>query len=194
DLNLDEQWEVRAGNLSGGQRRCLSVMLAFAGGPELVVLDEPSTGLDESARRKLSQAILGARNPSRAILVSTHYMDEAEYIADEVVLLDDGQLIAKGSVPELTSSLDSSLVLRVIFRPNADPSQCITLLARKLAANGIHSQLCGTAGRSASIGLRRESSIKEQDKALRTVEDSLDELQIETFSVSTVNLGHFFDW
>ncbi|KAF4651308.1 hypothetical protein FOZ61_010578 [Perkinsus olseni] len=194
ELNLDEQWEVQAGNLSGGQRRCLSVMLAFAGGPELVVLDEPSTGLDESARRKLSQAILRARTPSRAILVSTHYMDEAEYIADEVALLDDGQLIAKGSVPELTSSLDSSLVLRAIFRPDADPSQCITLLARKLAANGIHSQTCATAGRSASIGLRRGSSIKDQDKALRIVEDSLDELQIDTFSVSTVNLGHFFDW
>ncbi|KAF4742281.1 hypothetical protein FOZ62_001001, partial [Perkinsus olseni] len=194
ELNLDEQWEVQAGNLSGGQRRCLSVMLSFAGGPELVVLDEPSTGLDEAARKKLSQAILRARNPSRAILVSTHYMDEAEYIADEVALLDDGQLIAKGSVPELTNSLDSSFVLRVIFRPDADPSQCIALLARKLAANGIHSQTCATAGRSASVGLRRGSSIKEQDKALRTVEDSLDELQIDTFLVSTVNLGHFFDW
>ncbi len=83
--------------LSGGERRRLSVLLAFAGNPNLVVLDEPTTGLDVEGRHTLWQAIRTFRDEGKAVLLTTHYLEEAEALADRVAILHQGRLLIEGT-------------------------------------------------------------------------------------------------
>jgi ABC-2 type transport system ATP-binding protein len=93
----------RAGGLSGGQQRRLAVALAFAGRPRLVVLDEPTTGLDTEARRELWQVVRAFVADGGAVLLTTHYLEEAQALASRVVVLAGGTVIAHGSVDEITA-------------------------------------------------------------------------------------------
>ena len=83
--------------LSGGQRRRLDLALGIAGDPELIFLDEPTTGFDPAARRQSWELIAGLRALGKTILLTTHYMDEAQHLADRVVVLADGRVIAEGT-------------------------------------------------------------------------------------------------
>jgi ABC-2 type transport system ATP-binding protein len=87
----------RASTLSGGQRRRLDLALGIAGDPELVFLDEPTTGFDPAARRQSWELIDGLRSLGKTILLTTHYMDEAQHLADRVVVIARGQVIAEGT-------------------------------------------------------------------------------------------------
>jgi ABC-2 type transport system ATP-binding protein len=91
----------QAGGLSGGERRRLAVALAFAGDPEVVFLDEPSTGLDAGARRSLWDSVRGFAARGRSILLTTHDLREAEALADRVVLLEEGRVVREGTVGEI---------------------------------------------------------------------------------------------
>jgi ABC-2 type transport system ATP-binding protein len=91
----------RAGKLSGGQQRRLDVALALVGDPELLFLDEPTTGFDPSARRNAWQVIAGLRELGKTIFLTTHYMDEAQELADRVVIIADGRIVAEGAPGEL---------------------------------------------------------------------------------------------
>jgi ABC-2 type transport system ATP-binding protein len=93
----------RAGGLSGGQQRRLAVALAFAGRPRLVVLDEPTTGLDVEARRGLWEVLRAFVADGGAVLLTTHYLEEAQALASHVVVLADGQVVAHGSVEDITT-------------------------------------------------------------------------------------------
>lgn len=94
-------------HLSGGQRRRLDFALALAGDPDLVFLDEPTTGFDAEARRRCSQAIQNLRSLGTTILLTTHYLDEAEYLADRVGLLSCGVVSADGTPAEPASAADA---------------------------------------------------------------------------------------
>ena len=83
--------------LSGGQRRRLDVALALIGDPELIFLDEPTTGFDPSARRAAWEVIAGLRQLGKTIFLTTHYMDEAEYLADRIAVLSAGRIVAEGT-------------------------------------------------------------------------------------------------
>ena len=87
----------RAGSLSGGQRRRLDVALALIGDPELIFLDEPTTGFDPSARRAAWDVIDGLRDLGKTIFLTTHYMDEAERLADRIAVIAAGQIVAEGT-------------------------------------------------------------------------------------------------
>jgi ABC-2 type transport system ATP-binding protein len=93
----------RAGGLSGGQTRRLAVALAFTGRPRLVVLDEPTTGLDVEARRGLWEILRAFVAGGGAVLLTTHYLEEAQALASRVVVLADGQVVAHGSVEDVTT-------------------------------------------------------------------------------------------
>ena len=93
----------RAGGLSGGQTRRLAVALAFAGRPRLVVLDEPTTGLDVEARRGLWALLRDFVAGGGAVLLTTHYLEEAQALASRVVVIADGQVVAHGSVDDITA-------------------------------------------------------------------------------------------
>jgi ABC-2 type transport system ATP-binding protein len=96
-VNLGEQSEERATALSGGQRRRLDVALALIGDPELIFLDEPTTGFDPAARRGAWEVIAGLRDLGKTILLTTHYMEEAERLADRIAVISAGRLVAEGT-------------------------------------------------------------------------------------------------
>jgi ABC-2 type transport system ATP-binding protein len=87
--------------LSGGQRRRLDFALALIGDPELIFLDEPTTGFDPSARRAAWDVVAGLRQLGKTIFLTTHYMDEAEYLADRIAVLSAGRIVASGTAPTL---------------------------------------------------------------------------------------------
>jgi len=91
----------RAGQLSGGQKRRLDVGLALVGDPELLFLDEPTTGFDPSARRHAWEVIAGLRSLGKTVFLTTHYMDEAEALADRIAVIVDGSIVAEGTPNEL---------------------------------------------------------------------------------------------
>jgi ABC-2 type transport system ATP-binding protein len=101
DLDLEEKRSARSKDLSGGQRQRLSVALALVNDPELVFLDEPTTGLDPAARRGLWDLILGLKHQGRAVLLTTHYLEEAEAICDRVAIMDHGRVLDIGTSNEL---------------------------------------------------------------------------------------------
>jgi len=101
------------GGLSGGQRRRLAVALAFAGNPRLVVLDEPTTGLDRIARRAVWEAIRAHAEAGGTTLLTTHQLEEADALASRVVLIEEGSIVADGSVEEIKATAG---LTRVTFR------------------------------------------------------------------------------
>jgi len=120
-VDLTSQADQRASALSGGQRRRLDVALALIGDPELIFLDEPTTGFDPAARRAAWEVIAGLRELGKTVLLTTHYMEEAERLADRIAVIAAGQIVAEGTpqtlagrqlgAAQITFSLPSTAVL-----------------------------------------------------------------------------------
>jgi ABC-2 type transport system ATP-binding protein len=104
-VGLHEKRDERVRRLSGGQRRRLDLGLALVGDPELIFLDEPTTGFDPRARRQAWETIRGLRGLGKTILLTTHYLDEAEQLADRVAVLAQGRIVASGAPAELTGAV-----------------------------------------------------------------------------------------
>ena len=100
-VGLSEKADVRTSKLSGGQQRRLDVALALIGDPELLFLDEPTTGFDPSARRQAWDVIGGLRNLGKTVFLTTHYMEEAQTLADRVAIIAAGRIVASGSPDDL---------------------------------------------------------------------------------------------
>ncbi len=100
-VGLQGEADVRARRLSGGQQRRLDVGMALVGDPELLFLDEPTTGFDPSARRQAWEAIAGLRELGKTVLLTTHYMDEAQRLADRVTIVAGGRIVARGTPEDL---------------------------------------------------------------------------------------------
>jgi ABC-2 type transport system ATP-binding protein len=96
-VDLAGQADQRAGALSGGQRRRLDVALALIGDPELIFLDEPTTGFDPAARRAAWEVIAGLRDLGKTVFLTTHYMEEAERLADRIAVIAAGEIVAEGT-------------------------------------------------------------------------------------------------
>ena len=113
EVGLEEKARTWTSRLSGGQRQRLALACALVGDPELLVLDEPTTGLDPQARLHFGDSILSYKDRGCTILVSTHYMEEAQRLCDRVAIIERGTAIAIGSPGELIASLDGNLVVEV---------------------------------------------------------------------------------
>ena len=112
--------DERIGRLSGGQKRAVDVALGLIGRPELLFLDEPSTGLDPAARREMWATIGELRDAGTTILLTTHYMDEAQHLADRLVILRAGDVVGAGTTTELTAEGgDTAVVTFHLDRPDA---------------------------------------------------------------------------
>ena len=109
--SLEEKARAYVGKLSGGQKQRLAVACALVGDPELLFLDEPTTGLDPQSRRQLWDVIRGFRDRGRTVLLTTHYMDEAERLCDRVAVVDHGKVIALGTPAELIARLGGEHVI-----------------------------------------------------------------------------------
>jgi ABC-2 type transport system ATP-binding protein len=106
-VQLEEKTDARVGTLSGGQKQRLAIACALVGDPELLFLDEPTTGLDPQSRRQLWGLIEDFRATGRTIVLTTHYMDEAERLCERVAIVDHGHVIAMGSPNELIETIGS---------------------------------------------------------------------------------------
>ena len=109
-IGLDAKADARIGTLSGGQRRRLDLALGIVGYPDLVFLDEPTTGFDPAARRKSWELVQGLCSLGTTVLLTTHYLDEAEQLADRVGVLTNGRLVAEGTPDELIAGLADTVV------------------------------------------------------------------------------------
>ena len=112
-VQLEEKRTARVGALSGGQKQRLALACALVGDPELLFLDEPTTGLDPQARRQLWDLIEKFKQDGRTILLTTHYMDEAERLCERVAIMDHGKVIARGTPRELIASIGVEHVVEV---------------------------------------------------------------------------------
>jgi ABC-2 type transport system ATP-binding protein len=107
-IGLDEKRNAKVRSLSGGQKRRLDLGLALVGDPELLFLDEPTTGFDPAARRAAWETIRSLRSLGKTILLTTHYLDEAEQLSDRVAVLREGQIVAIGRPSELTGETQAT--------------------------------------------------------------------------------------
>ncbi|HEY3968045.1 MAG TPA: ABC transporter ATP-binding protein [Planctomycetaceae bacterium] len=119
-VSLDEKAGALVEKLSGGQRQRLAVACAIIGDPELLFLDEPTTGLDPHSRRELWEIIRGFKAAGRTVLLTTHYMDEAERLCDRVAVVDQGQVIALGTPVELIARLGGQHIVDFSLNENGN--------------------------------------------------------------------------
>jgi ABC-2 type transport system ATP-binding protein len=122
EVELTEKAKAWVGKLSGGQRQRLAVACALVGDPDLLFLDEPTTGLDPQSRRQLWSIIRALGAKGRTTLITTHYMDEAERLCDRVAIVDHGKVIALGSPGELISTLGGEHVVEFAVGNGQQPS------------------------------------------------------------------------
>jgi len=118
DLQLGEKADAWVGKLSGGQKQRLAVATALVGNPRLLFLDEPTTGLDPQSRRQLWDIVRDFQRRGGTVLLTTHYMDEAEKLCDRLAIIDHGQIIAEGTPSELIERLGGHHVVE--FETEAD--------------------------------------------------------------------------
>jgi ABC-2 type transport system ATP-binding protein len=116
-IGLEEKRDSRARRLSGGQRRRLDLGLALIGDPELIFLDEPTTGFDPGARRRAWETIRSLSGLGKTILLTTHYLDEVEQLADRVAVLREGRIVASGTVEELVGGAPAT---EIRYRRNGE--------------------------------------------------------------------------
>jgi len=119
-LDLGERRDAQTKVLSGGQRQRLSVALALVNEPELIFLDEPTTGMDPQARRSLWDLVTSLRERGTTVLLTTHYMEEAEHLCDRVAIMDHGRILELGTVKELVERRFQELSVRFDAVPGLD--------------------------------------------------------------------------
>ncbi len=153
-VGLEEKRDTLVRSLSGGQRRRLDLGLALVGDPELIFLDEPTTGFDPEARRRAWQTIGSLRELGKTILLTTHYLEEAERLADRVAVVRNGEIVALGPPSELTSTV---LATEIRYRRNGqevvlqteEPTKVLHELTSEALATG--HELEGLEVRRASL-------------------------------------------
>jgi ABC-2 type transport system ATP-binding protein len=140
-VELVEKAGARVRTLSGGQQRRLDLGLALVGDPELIFLDEPTTGFDPGARRTAWQTIRNLRALGKTILLTTHYLDEAEQLADRVAVLRDGEIVREGTPAELTGGIvDTEIRYRrggeEVVERTREPTRRLNELTAEALAHG----------------------------------------------------------
>jgi len=119
DVELTEKRDAWVGKLSGGQRQRLAIACALVGEPDILFLDEPTTGLDPQSRRQLWELVLRFRGAGGTVVLTTHYMEEAERLCDRVAIIDHGRIIKEGSPAELIRGLGAQHVVEFALEAGA---------------------------------------------------------------------------
>jgi ABC-2 type transport system ATP-binding protein len=137
EVGLGEKRRARVGELSGGQKQRLAVACALVGDPELLFLDEPTTGLDPQSRRQVWDLVRGFKTRGRTVLLTTHYMDEAEKLCDRIAVIDHGKIIAEDTPRELIRTLGGDHVIDIALdeADGAPPPEAFAALPAVRAAH-----------------------------------------------------------
>ena len=139
-VGLGEKADARVKTLSGGQKRRLDLGVALVGDPELVFLDEPTTGFDPAARRNAWALIRSLRELGKTVLLTTHYLDEAQQLADRVAVIHEGQIVELGKPSELIAATTVAIRYRrggeEIVVETDDPTRALHDLTTRALAEG----------------------------------------------------------
>jgi ABC-2 type transport system ATP-binding protein len=181
-LELGERRNARTKDLSGGQRQRLAVALALVNDPELIFLDEPTTGLDPAARRSLWDLVRGLKAAGRSVLLTTHYMEEADRLCDRIAIVDHGNLVALGTPVELKQSVPGSNVVEVQF--NREDDQWKARLQTLPGVTDVQSQSAGVYRVLTSNGSQTTTQLVEMASSLGE--------QLTSLSVQNTTLDDVF--
>jgi ABC-2 type transport system ATP-binding protein len=140
-VQLDEKRKSRVGGLSGGQKQRLAMACALIGDPDLLFLDEPTTGLDPQARRNLWDLVSQLRVAGRTIILTTHYMDEAERLCDRVAVMDYGRIIALGTPSELIVSIGGEQIVEFAIGAGAPLNAAMLTGIQGVKSHRVHAGL-----------------------------------------------------
>jgi ABC-2 type transport system ATP-binding protein len=175
DLSLDEKRNSRVGKLSGGQKQRLAVACALVGDPDILFLDEPTTGLDPQSRLQLWEVVTRFRAKGGTVLLTTHYMDEAERLCDRVAIVDHGHLIALGTPAELIAKLEAANIVEFTSDPPITSDVFCTVI-------GFH----GCTRRGEGWLLRVDSLADAVPQLIRSIEESGAKLRTLTTHAATL--------
>ena len=137
-VDLEAQADQKAETLSGGQKQRLAVGIALIHDPELIMLDEPTTGLDPKARRDLHQIIRELREQGRTTLLTTHYIEEAEHLCDRVIIMRRGEIVADGTPFDLVGQSQESSTIWIQVDGTMDPAPLLAVGVEPLGEQGGH--------------------------------------------------------
>lgn len=171
-VGLTDSAETRTRKLSGGQKRRLDLALALVGNPSLVFLDEPTTGFDPSARRESWQMIEALRELGSTVLLTTHYMDEAEHLADRIVVIANGKIVARGTADELAAQVNATT--QITWSPKNDgPEPPSSLDWRRTQTGAIieTNEVVSTLATLTSWALDSGTDLEDLNVARPTLED-----------------------
>jgi ABC-2 type transport system ATP-binding protein len=135
-VGLARKRDARVGTLSGGQRRRVDVAVGIIGDPELIFLDEPTTGFDPSARRDAWNMIEGLKALGKTIFLTTHYMDEAQHLADRVAILRLGELVAVGDLNQIGAGVGAQTVIRFRMPDGVSAEELGSILGQPCEVSG----------------------------------------------------------
>jgi len=175
-LSLDEKRNSRVGKLSGGQKQRLAVACALVGQPDILFLDEPTTGLDPQSRLQLWEVVTRFRAGGGTVMLTTHYMDEAERLCDRIAIVDHGKVIALGTPAELIAKLDAPNIIEFTSNPRLEGNTFDDLCV------GYH----GCAKRGDGWQLRVDSLAEAVPKLINVVEKSGSKLVTLTTHAATL--------
>ncbi len=178
-VSLQEKVASRVNQLSGGQHQRLSIALALVNDPDILFLDEPTTGLDPQARRNLWQVIANLRDEGKTIVLTTHYMEEAEQLCDRVAVMDFGKVMACDSPLALIQSLDQNATIRARIDHEVDLAT-LDRLPGVLSSTITDHQL--------SV---QTTDVQQTLNGLLTIADSLN-FQLDNLTTSSANLEDVF--
>jgi ABC-2 type transport system ATP-binding protein len=179
-VGLEEKRDARVGSLSGGQRQRLALGCALLNRPRVLFLDEPTTGLDPQARRRIWEIVERFKAEGGTVLLTTHYMEEAERLADDLVVVDHGRVIARGTPRELVASLGAESVIEITPAEGAagfDLGRLVGLPGvREVRREGERISLAVADARGCVAGIfglieRRELSVEDLHTHRPTLED-----------------------
>lgn len=174
-VDLGEKKDTRSKQLSGGQKQRLSVALALVNDPDIVFLDEPTTGMDPQARRQLWGVVLDLKRQGKTILMTTHYMEEAEQICDRVAIVDHGHIIEIGAPAELVRRHFSEIAISFQAPGDMTGYQTLAGVTHAVGEDGRVTVYSNDAPRTMSALLERESadgaSLRDLNVHSATLED-----------------------
>jgi ABC-2 type transport system ATP-binding protein len=157
-VDLGEKKDTRSKQLSGGQKQRLSVALSMVNDPDIVFLDEPTTGMDPQARRQLWDVVEGLKRQGKTILLTTHYMEEAEHLCDRVAVVDHGHVIEVGSPQELVRRHFSEIAISFQAPDSAADYQTLAGASHAVGEDGKVTVYSNDAPRTMAALLERESA------------------------------------
>ncbi len=157
-VDLEEKKDTRSKQLSGGQRQRLSVALALVNDPDIIFLDEPTTGMDPQARRQLWDVALDLKRQGKTILMTTHYMEEAEQICDRVAIIDHGHIIELGTPSDLVQRHFNEIAISFQAAGDATAYQALVGVSHARSEDGRITVYSNDAPRTMTALLERESA------------------------------------